>query len=52
MNVSKEQFLKEDIDDKLIELILKNREEKIKIKPGYDGEYGVPLVEEKQKTLF
>jgi uncharacterized protein (TIGR00375 family) len=50
-NVSKEDFLNKRIDDKLILLILKNREGKIKVKPGYDGEYGVALVEEKQVQL-
>ena len=38
--------------DKLIELILRNREGKIKVKPGYDCVYGVAQLEEKQKTLF
>ena len=58
LNVSKEEFLRQNTDtlkgtsDKLIELILKNREGKIKIKPGYDGEYGIPLIEEKQEKLF
>ncbi len=37
--------------DKLIELILKNREGKIKVVPGYDGEYGQALIDEKQATL-
>jgi len=52
LNASKEQFLSKDIDGKLIELILRNRESKIKIKPGYDGEYGKAQLEEKQEKLF
>ena len=32
------------------DIIIKNREGKIKVKPGYDGEYGKILIEE-QKTL-
>jgi uncharacterized protein (TIGR00375 family) len=38
----------------LLELILKNRAGTISVKPGYDGEYGIPLIEKtvKQKTLF
>jgi PHP family Zn ribbon phosphoesterase len=32
-------------------LIIKNREEKIKVKPGFDGEYG-KVVLEKQGKLF
>ena len=30
-------------DAKLAEMIIKNRNGKIKVKPGYDGEYGVPV---------
>ncbi len=52
LNVSKEDLLKEKVDDKLIELILKNREGKIKVKPGFDGEYGKVELEEKQRKLF
>jgi len=52
LNVSKEELIKLNFDDKLIELILKNREGKIKVKPGYDGVYGVAQMEEKQKELF
>ena len=51
LNVSKEDFVKNEIDEKLINLILKNREGKIKVKPGYDGVYGQALMGEKQKTL-
>jgi PHP family Zn ribbon phosphoesterase len=43
-----------DVDyEKLVELILLNREGKIKVKPGYDGEYGKVLMpESKQASLF
>jgi uncharacterized protein (TIGR00375 family) len=51
-NISKEDFVKKDINPKLIELILKNREEKIKVKPGFDGEYGKAVIGEKQEKLF
>ncbi|VVB82318.1 Uncharacterised protein [uncultured archaeon] len=52
LDVSKEEFAGKNVKEKIIELILKNREEKIKVKPGYDGEYGVALAEEKQERLF
>jgi len=52
LETSKDDFLKKDIDAKLIDLILKNRLQKIKVKPGFDGEYGVPLLSEEQKKLF
>ena len=40
LDVSNEELLQKNVDEKIIELILRNRKEKIKIKPGYDGEYG------------
>jgi uncharacterized protein (TIGR00375 family) len=52
LDVSKEEFAGKKVKEKIIELILKNREEKIKVKPGYDGEYGIALAEDKQGTLF
>jgi len=58
LDVSKENLIKANVDtptgtsDKLIDLILKNREQKIKVKPGYDGVYGQALLGEKQKTLI
>ena len=52
LNLKKEEMLKEKIDEKLIELILLNREGKLKVKPGFDGEYGVLQMQEKQERLF
>ncbi|MCP3685624.1 MAG: DNA helicase UvrD [bacterium] len=57
-----EEELKKVVDEKLVEAILKNREGKIEVKPGFDGEYGRPIlgdvieeekpkVERKQKGL-
>ncbi len=51
LNVSKEELISQNIDEKLIELIIKNRAEKIKVKPGYDGVYGEASFGEKQSTL-
>jgi uncharacterized protein (TIGR00375 family) len=51
LDVSKEEFLKKEIDSKIVDLIIKNREEKIKIKPGFDGEYGIAMLGEKQIKL-
>jgi len=52
LDISKEKMLVEKIPEKLIQLILENRCGKIKIKPGYDGEYGQLKKDEKQITLI
>lgn len=48
-----EEELKKIVDERLAALIIKNREGKIKIAPGYDGVYGKPVVDEatKKRTL-
>ena len=51
INISEEEFIEHDIEKKLVELILLNREGKLKINPGFDGEYGKIIIEEKQQTL-
>jgi len=53
LNVPQQEL--EAFDKKLADLIIKNREGKLIIKPGYDGEYGVALIEgkkEKQRKLL
>jgi len=57
LNVSKIDLIKVCSNELLARLILRNRDGNIKVKAGYDGEYGVALLEktdsfEKQKTLF
>jgi PHP family Zn ribbon phosphoesterase len=49
--------LKKIVDEKLAEVIIKNREDKITIKPGFDGVYGklilngeVPVEQKKQPS--
>ncbi len=46
--------LKKVVDEKLADLIIKNREGKLEVKPGYDGVYGelVYKKSEKQKKLI
>ena len=39
--------LKKLVDEKIAKAIIDNREGKISVKPGYDGEYGVPLLGDK-----
>ena len=43
LKVPKEELIKV-ADEKMVDTILKNREGKLEIKPGFDGEYGVPLL--------
>jgi len=49
LNAPKEE-ISELLGEKFAELIMKNREGKIKVKPGYDGVYGEPLFKEKQNN--
>lgn len=48
-----ENELRKTTNEKIVSAILKNREGKIKVKPGFDGEYGQAILEgEKQEKLF
>lgn len=47
LNMPKEELIKY-VDEKLVDIIIKNRYGQIKVKPGYDGEYGVPEIDEKK----
>ena len=51
LDVSEKDFLEKEVNSKFIGLIIKNREGKINVKPGYDGKYGEAVLES-QKTLF
>ena len=46
LNVEKEELSK-SAGENIADAIMKNREGRIKIKPGYDGVYGEPVFEEK-----
>ena len=48
LNISEDK-LKEVVHEKLVKVIMMNREGKLKIKPGYDGVYGVIELSEKDK---
>ena len=52
LDVGKEKLLEKNFDEKLVELILLNRQGKISVKPGFDGEYGKIVLKEKQQTLL
>ena len=56
LNVSEDKLINFGLDKGLVDLIIKNRKGGIKVKPGYDGEYGKALLEdvkiEKQGKLF
>lgn len=47
-NVSEADLLKV-VSEPIAKIIIKNREQEIKFRPGYDGVYGVPLFDEKEK---
>ena len=50
----KDELEKEDllkyVDEKLAEVIMLNRENKLNIKPGYYGDYGEIVLDEKQAS--
>ncbi|HLA22993.1 MAG TPA: endonuclease Q family protein [Candidatus Nanoarchaeia archaeon] len=52
LNVPPGKFLEKNVDDKLVDLIMMNRESKIYVRPGFDGEYGKIMINEKQKKLI
>jgi uncharacterized protein (TIGR00375 family) len=55
LNVSKEDLLSKDVEEKLADLIIRNRHGGIKVKPGFDGVYGEAILDfsvEKQSKLF
>jgi len=41
-----EEKLRLLVNEKIVDLILNNRSGKVKVQPGYDGEYGFPLLDE------
>ncbi len=57
LNISEEKLLETTNNPHLTNLIIQNRNGKIKVKPGYDGTYGEAILtkeqyDEKQKTLI
>jgi len=40
-----EEKLRLIVNEKIVDLILNNRNGKVKVQPGYDGEYGFPLLD-------
>jgi uncharacterized protein (TIGR00375 family) len=50
LNVSEEEL--KTFDAKLGELLIQNREGKIEVQPGFDGEYGIPIFSKKDRVKF
>ncbi len=44
-----EEELRKVTSDKIAELLIRNREGKINVQPGYDGEYGFPVFSDEDK---
>jgi len=47
---TKKEDLTKVVDEKIADAIIQNREGKITIQPGFDGEYGKPLFSDKDKV--
>jgi uncharacterized protein (TIGR00375 family) len=50
-NVTSDELFRVLKNDLLVDLILKNRDGKIQVKPGYDGVYGKALIDGKEISL-
>ncbi|HJX05989.1 MAG TPA: endonuclease Q family protein [Candidatus Nanoarchaeia archaeon] len=50
LNVPEEKLLTV-ADKEIVDLIMKNRRGELTIKPGYDGEYGVPVIEGREVRI-
>jgi len=51
LNASEDE-LRKVTNEKIAEMLIKNRNGQIEIQPGYDGEYGIPIFSEKDKKVF
>lgn len=53
LNISETELMKALPNDKLlVQLIINNRIGNIRVQPGFDGQYGIPLLKERQSTLI
>ena len=50
LEVGEQELLDFGLDKKLTEIIIKNRKGEIKVKPGYDGVYGVMILEDEKNS--
>ena len=51
LNVPEEELAKAS-NARIAEMIIRNRDGKVEILPGYDGEYGIPIFsDEDRKTI-
>jgi len=53
LSVNKEDLFRELKEDALlVDLIIDNRKGNIRVQPGFDGQYGIPLLKERQSKLI